>query len=128
VEGAGEEYHRGDVKQPHRGGAAGRGVAQVGAADVAGLVCITLIICCLCRGFAARAVGDVHFIVIRIGALAYDNSLAVLSFDGFSADESRRAVGACVAASPYMERSLMICGVHRVVTHGIYIGRAIPAS
>jgi len=123
VESAGKKYYHGDVKQPHRRGTR-RGIAQIAAADVAGLDYITS---WLCHGVAALAVDDIHFIMIRSGALAYDNTLTVFSFDDFAADRFRRAVRAWVAGL-YMKCSLMICSIHRVVTHDIYIGRTHPAS
>lgn len=73
VESAGEKYHHSGVERPRRGGIR-RGIAQIGAADVAGLDYITS---WLCHGVAAFAIDDVDLVMIRSGALAYDNTLAV---------------------------------------------------
>lgn len=82
MESAGKEYHYGDVKQPHRGGGRRR-IAQIAAANVAGLDYITS---WLCHGIAALTIDDINFIMIRSGALAYDNSFTVFSFNDFAAD------------------------------------------
>lgn len=73
MESAGEKYYHGGVERPRRGGIR-RGIAQIGAADVAGLDYVTS---WLCHGVAALAVDDVNFVMIRSGALAYDYPLAV---------------------------------------------------
>jgi len=73
MQSAGKEYHHGDVKQSHSGGGHCR-IAQITAADVARFDYITS---WLCHGIAALAIDDVNFIMIRSGALAYDNSLAI---------------------------------------------------
>jgi len=49
-----------------------RGIAQIGAADMAGFVVFLL-----CHGAAARAVDNIDFVVIRDGALTYHDSVAV---------------------------------------------------
>lgn len=71
VENIGEQYRHAGIQQPHRGGGCRR-IAQIGAANVAGLVASLLR-----HRAAAEPVDDVDFVVIRNGALAYHDPLAV---------------------------------------------------
>jgi len=71
VENVGEKRERAGVEELH-GGCCCRGIAQIGAADVAGFVASLLR-----HGVTARAVDNINFVVIRDGALAYHDSLAV---------------------------------------------------
>lgn len=59
MEDVGEEYQSSGVKQLHRGNVR-RGIAQIGAADVAGFN----LVASLLRGSAARTVNDINFVVI----------------------------------------------------------------
>lgn len=71
VEGIGEERERADVERSHRRSAR-RGIAEIGAADVARLIASLL-----CHTAAAGPVDDIDFVVIRNRALAYHHSLTV---------------------------------------------------
>lgn len=106
----------------HRRGVA-RGIAEIGAANVAGLRGAVAGGC----GWAALPVGDVHLVDVGGRALTYHHLLAVHSFDDLAANGLRSLVRAG-AADFGMECRLVVGHVHRITAHGVQVRRAVPAS